>query len=91
MLAEMEQAEHRLSWSAYGAPQPTGRNPFRQEVAIFPKRSRALTKKQPIAARPVAKRSVPAKGRAAPVNETKHNVATSEEFDRESMGIAAKE
>lgn len=50
-----------------------------------------MPKKQPIAARPVARKSVPSKGRAGPVNETTHNVATSDEFDRERMGIAAKE
>ena len=50
-----------------------------------------MTKKQPIAARPVASGRQPSKGHAKPVNKTTHNVATSEEFDREDMGIAAKE
>ena len=50
-----------------------------------------MTKKQPNATRPVARRSGPSKGRAKPVNKATHNVATSEEFDREGMGIAAKE
>ena len=72
-------------------PSRRGEILLRQGVAIFPKRSRALTKKQPLAAKPVTRRGVPAKGRAAPVKETKHNVATFEEFDRENMGIAAKE
>ena len=50
-----------------------------------------MTKKKLIAAKPVPRKSVPSKGRAAPVNETPHNVATFVDFDREGMGIASKE
>ena len=57
----------------------------------FRKRNQAVVKNSRSSKRSAPRRQIPLDARAGPAKEGHHNQATVVEFDREQMGIAAKE